>query len=113
MKKLLAFENLCLLLLLLFVYFYVFHFSLGWLLVGILIPDLSMIGYLHNNKTGAYLYNIFHSFILPTFMLIFGIIYQLDIYLTVSLIWFIHIFIDRMFSLGLKFTKGFKMTHLG
>lgn len=31
-----------------------------WFLVLILVPDFSMIGYLVNNKTGAFLYNLVH-----------------------------------------------------
>ena len=34
-----------------------------WFLVLILAPDLSMIGYIFGNKSGAFLYNLFHFII--------------------------------------------------
>ena len=39
-------------------------FSL-WLLILLLVPDISMLGYLYNNKIGSYIYNIGHSYIIP------------------------------------------------
>ena len=36
------------------------HFPWWWYPLLIFTPDLSMLGYLFNNKAGALLYNIFH-----------------------------------------------------
>src|SRR5690625_6146339 len=43
------------------------HNGHSWLLFIILLfaPDISIVGYLQNNRTGAILYNLFHTYSLP------------------------------------------------
>lgn len=58
-------------LLLLSIYFYAyFEFSWFWFLVLLFIPDVSMLGYLIDNKVGAILYNIVHTFSLAAGIII-------------------------------------------
>lgn len=66
MNRLLKIENLLLFMLTLFVYFYLFKFSLWYFLILLFIPDVSMIGYFINTKVGAYIYNTIHYFFSPS-----------------------------------------------
>lgn len=72
--------------------------------------DLSMIGYLKNNKLGALVYNLGHSLVLPLLLLIFSFNPYLSLF---CLIWIGHIGFDRALGYGLKSTEGFTYTHLG
>ena len=89
------------------------NFEWWWFLVLILAPDLSMLGYLFGNKSGAFFYNVFHHKGIA--LLIYGLGYYLVIE-TIQLagiILFSHSAMDRIFGYGLKYEKGFKYTHLG
>ena len=105
-------EMLILFLLAVILYFW-FGFS-GWIFAVLLFSfDISMLGYIANNKVGAVLYNIGHSLMLPIIILSFALFYRNDTALGFSLIWFAHIGLDRFLGYGLKLTTGFKDTHLG
>jgi hypothetical protein len=75
--------------------------------------DVSMLGYLANPKVGAYLYNIVHSLVAPSLLIVLFIINDSQLVLGTALLWFAHIGMDRALGYGLKFTTGFKHTHLG
>lgn len=75
--------------------------------------DVSMAGYALNNKVGAFLYNLGHSFIIPAVLITLGILLKLDVAVLVALMWFAHIGMDRALGYGLKKNTGFKHTHLG
>lgn len=79
----------------------------------ILIPDLSMVGYLINTKTGALLYNLFHHKLLGVAFLIFGFWLNTPLLFLAGVILFGHSAMDRVFGYGLKFNDSFKNTHLG
>ena len=79
----------------------------------ILLPDLSMIGYLANPKTGARLYNFFHHKLVAITILIFGFWLNNSLLSLAGVILFGHSAMDRIFGYGLKFTDNFKNTHLG
>ncbi len=79
----------------------------------LLLPDLSMIGYLVNTKAWAYLYNIFHHKGLAIIVYMIGI-YLKDITFQLSeIILFAHSSFDRMFVNGLKDEDSFNNTQLG
>lgn len=80
---------------------------------AILIPDLSMGGYLFNTKIGALLYNIFHHKLLGIIFSVLGFWQGIDFITLAGLILFGHSAMDRMFGYGLKFPDDFKHTHLG
>jgi hypothetical protein len=85
-----------------------------WLFAGlILVPDLSMLGYLAGPRVGAICYNVVHSTVLPWAMLLYCYLRPSDLTLALTMIWFAHIGIDRALGYGLKYTTGFKDTHLG
>lgn len=79
----------------------------------ILLPDLSMLGYIANPKAGARLYNLFHHKLTAVGIFLFGIwLHQPWITLT-GIILFGHAAMDRIFGYGLKYGDNFKHTHLG
>lgn len=95
------------------IYFYGYN-QFSWVLFFILIlsPDISMLGYLYNNKVGALLYNIFHTYILTIIVIFCGIFLTNPTVLAIGLIWSAHIGMDRMIGYGLKYPTAFKDTHL-
>jgi len=84
------------------------HFFL-WILV----PDISMLGYLGGNRTGAICYNIAHSKILGIALFLFGLYYDRDLVLNAGLVIYGHSSLDRALGYGLKYFDHFKHTHLG
>lgn len=81
--------------------------------VLILLPDLSMVGYLANNKMGAALYNIFHHKGLAILFYLVGVLIGNDILMLTGIILFSHSSLDRMLGYGLKYPDSFQHTHLG
>lgn len=94
-------------------YFYGYN-EFSWLLFVILLfsPDISMIGYLINNKFGAMLYNVFHTYSLSIIIVACGLLLSNGTILAIGLILTAHIGMDRMFGFGLKYPTEFKDTHL-
>ncbi|MFA5155321.1 MAG: DUF4260 domain-containing protein [Patescibacteria group bacterium] len=88
-------------------------FNLLWFVLLLLAADLFMAGYLINNKIGALVYNIGHSYLLPSLLLAWGVIAASDTAVRLALIWLGHIGLDRALGYGLKLESGFKDTHLG
>ncbi|MDP4086501.1 MAG: DUF4260 domain-containing protein [Bacillota bacterium] len=96
------------------VYFYFFNLQFNWIMFVILLlaPDLSMLGYLKNNKVGAVWYNLFHTYSIPMIIIICSVLVHSHILLMISLIWVAHIGMDRMLGYGLKYPTKFQDTHL-
>ncbi|MEO9891670.1 DUF4260 domain-containing protein [Aurantibacter sp.] len=84
-----------------------------WFLVLLLTPDIGMLGYLINNKVGAFSYNLFHHRALAVIFYLLGIYLSEPILQLIGVMLFSHIAMDRIFGYGLKYDKGFKFTHLG
>ncbi|WP_395048903.1 DUF4260 domain-containing protein [Flavobacterium sp.] len=84
-----------------------------WFLVLILVPDLSMIGYAFGNKSGAFLYNLFHHKGIAILVYLCGIYFSNNLVQLAGIILFAHSSMDRMMGYGLKYETGFKFTHLG
>lgn len=84
-----------------------------WFLVLILVPDLSMIGYVFGNKSGAFLYNLFHHKGIAILVYLAGIYFTNGLVQLTGIIMFAHSSMDRMMGYGLKYETGFKYTHLG
>src|SRR5918997_4100238 len=87
----------------------------SWLLFALLllVPDLSMLGYLAGTRVGAAVYNVFHAYPLPAVLGAFGLLGGSSLALMVALVWFAHIGMDRLVGYGLKYPTEFKDTHLG
>jgi hypothetical protein len=79
----------------------------------ILLPDLSMVGYLANPILGARLYNFFHHKLVAITILILGLWLNNPLLNLAGVILFGHSAMDRFFGYGLKFNDNFKNTHLG
>jgi hypothetical protein len=93
--------------------YYVNDFSWWLFACLILLPDISLIGYVKDSTLGAFIYNVFHSKVGPAVLFTLGNLVYIDIALPISLIWFCHINFDRMVGIGLKEVRGFNYTHLG
>ncbi|WP_134684471.1 DUF4260 domain-containing protein [Brevibacillus migulae] len=93
-------------------FFWFLDFSWLLFLILFLAPDLSMIGYAVNNRTGAISYNLFHTYFLPLILLMIGHVSQAPMCTAISIIWFAHIGMDRMLGYGLKYATAFKDTHM-
>jgi hypothetical protein len=86
----------------------------SWWLFALLLlaPDLSMLGYLAGSRVGAAVYNTFHSYPLPAALGLVGLFVGAPIAVSVALVWFTHIGMDRLMGYGLKYPTDFKDTHL-
>ena len=78
----------------------------------ILAPDLSIVGYLGGNALGAVAYNLAHTYVLPLALALYGYISGQLLVQHLALIWLAHIATDRTLGFGLKYRTGFRDTHL-
>ena len=112
MKTLLKLEELAQFLLASY-FFYQLGFS-WWVFPSVLLlPDLSMFGYLISPAWGAVSYNFIHHKALAVFVIIIGYLLQDNTLQAAGLVLFAHSAMDRIFEYGLKYTDNFKHTHLG
>ena len=86
----------------------------GWLLFVLLffVPDVSMIGYAINTRIGATIYNLVHAYALPAIVELAGLFTVNVLLVSLGLIWFAHIGLDRLLGFGLKYPTEFKDTHM-
>lgn len=91
-----------------------FDSGYGWLLLVVLIlaPDLSMLGYLGGPRLGALSYDLVHTYAGPVVLGVAGVLGGYETAVQISLIWLAHIGADRLLGYGLKYPTGFKDTHL-
>ena len=87
----------------------------NWLLfvVLLLVPDLSMLGYLRGVRLGTICYNLVHTLIGPFLLIAYAYLTRSLWVLPYALIWTAHIGLDRVLDFGLKYPTGFRDTHLG
>jgi len=96
------------------VYFYFhLHFSSIFFIIFLVVIDVSMAGYIINNKVGARIYNTGHSYAIPAVLLVLGAALPSQPLLALGLVWATHIALDRTLGYGLKLESGFQNTHLG
>lgn len=87
-------------------------FAWWWFPALLLLPDLSMIGYVINPAIGAVLYNFVHHKALGILIGIVGLAMASQVLMLVGLILFAHSSLDRMAGYGLKYADNFKHTSL-
>lgn len=88
------------------------HFAWwAWILL-FLAPDISMFGYIFNNRVGAFTYNLFHHQLIAVVICGIGFFLQQPYAELAGLILLGHSSLDRAMGYGLKTVKGFKFTHL-
>ncbi len=88
-------------------------FSWWWFVGLFLAPDISMLGYLVNPKTGAFFYNLFHHFGISIVVFLAGKYFAVPELELAGIILFSHSAFDRIMSYGLKYSDSFQNTHLG
>lgn len=87
--------------------------------VGLLAPDLSMVGYIFGARIGAWVYNAAHVYVGPLLLLLVtGHLVEWQLLdwpdaQPIAFIWAAHIGLDRALGFGLKHRSGFRFTHLG
>ncbi len=87
----------------------------GWglFLALLLVPDLSMLGYVAGPRVGAASYNAGHHLIGPALVGLVGWATGSALALAVAAIWVAHVGMDRALGYGLKYPTRFTDTHLG
>ncbi len=89
------------------------NFAWWWFPVLLFLPDIGMLGYIFNSKTGAFTYNLFHYRFVASLVAIFAITYDNEYWKLAAIILFAHISLDRALGYGLKYNNSFHNTHLG
>jgi hypothetical protein len=86
----------------------------SWLVFAVLLfaPDLAMLGYTRDTRTGARIYNVFHFYAPPLALLIGAHLAGNAAGMQIAVVWLAHIGLDRVFGYGLKYATAFKDTHL-
>lgn len=93
-----------------------------WLAVGgaplllvpaLLVPDLSMVGYLRGPRIGSITYNAVHHLVLALALLGLGWWFAIGWLLLAGAILLAHVGMDRALGYGLKLPTDFRDTHLG
>lgn len=114
MRTLLAMEEMAMTLLGIYG-LWVYNLGLpSWIWIPLfLAPDVSMLGYLINSKTGAILYNLFHHKGIALGLFALGYAMHLEILMTIGILIFAHSSLDRTLGYGLKYPDSFSHTHLG
>jgi hypothetical protein len=85
----------------------------AWLFIGLLlVPDVSMLGYLRDARLGSLIYNLAHHYAPPLVLFAFGLAAGQPLAVQGALIWLAHIGVDRALGYGLKYPTTFKDTHM-
>lgn len=85
-----------------------------WLFPALLLaPDIGMIGYAVNARTGAFTYNLLHHIGIAAIIYIAGSYWKIDELMLAGSIMLAHAGMDRIFGYGLKYPDAFGHTHLG
>jgi hypothetical protein len=77
----------------------------------LLVPDLSMIGYLRDQRLGAFTYNLGHTLVTAGALLGLGLWLGVGWLAIAGSVAVAHIGIDRLMGYGLKYPTTFKDTH--
>ena len=111
MKSLLRLEELAQLLLAAFVFT---HLPYAWwvLPATFLLPDLSMVGYVAGPRVGAFCYNLAHHKALALAVGLGGWVLGHPALVLAGTVLLFHSAFDRLLGYGLKYSTGFKDTHL-
>lgn len=89
------------------------HFAWWVWILLFLAPDVSMIGYVFNNRVGAVTYNLFHHQLVAVVVWAAGFFLNQPYITLAGLVLLGHSSLDRTMGYGLKLPEGFKFTHLG
>jgi len=78
----------------------------------VLAPDLSAVGYVAGPRVGALTYDLVHTSAWPVTLGAAGVLAGSETSIALSLIWLVHIGVDRAVGYGLKYPTRFGDTHL-
>lgn len=112
MKNLLKAEELALFIACIFL-FSRLNFAWWWFPALLLLPDLSMIGYLINPVVGATTYNFVHHKALGLLLGIWGLMTGNQYLMLAGVMLIAHSSMDRVADYGLKYFDSFKHTSMG
>ncbi len=110
-KKFLILESLAYLVTSVYVY-YLINGDLWLFIIVLFTPDISMLGYLKDKNLGSVMYNFVHNYALALITILGGYLLSNQLILSLGIILFAHISLDRVFGFGLKYPTNFKDTHL-
>ena len=88
----------------------------GWWILAVpllLVPDVSMLGYLRGPALGAALYNLVHNWALGLAVAGAGIALESTWLVLAGAVLVAHVGMDRALGYGLKYSTAFHDTHLG
>ena len=85
----------------------------GRFLLLLIVPDVSMVGYLRGPRVGAILYNLVHDLATGVVVAALGLATGSVPLAAAGAILVAHSGMDRMAGYGLKFPDAFQHTHLG
>jgi len=88
-------------------------FAWWWFPALLLLPDLSMVGYLINPAVGAVTYNLVHHKALGILIGIWGLAVGNQYLMLAGIMLVAHSSMDRVAGYGLKYADSFKHTSLG
>ncbi len=83
-----------------------------WFLALLLVPDVSMVGYVASGRVGAFTYNVVHNWAVGLALLGAGLAAAVPALAIAGAVVVAHVGMDRLFGYGLKHPEGFKDTHL-
>jgi hypothetical protein len=78
----------------------------------LLLPDVSMVGYLAGQTVGSFSYNLVHNWAVGLAVLGLGAFLGSDLLLLAGTVLVGHVGMDRLVGYGLKYPTTFKDTHL-
>jgi hypothetical protein len=88
-------------------------FAWWWYPLFFFTPDLAMLGYLHNTRSGAIVYNLIHHKAVAISIYIAGALLGNQILQLAALVIFGHSSLDRVLGYGLKYADSFNHTSSG
>ena len=88
-------------------------FAWWWFPALLLLPDLSMVGYLVDTRVGAVLYNLAHHKATAVAVGLAGLVLASQPLLLAGVILLAHTTLDRLLGYGLKYPDSFKHTSEG
>ena len=93
-------------------FFFIEIDAVWWLFpLLLLVPNLSMIGYVKDTRLGAITYDLMHTYILAVAVITAGVMTDNTLTISLGLILSSHIGMDRALEYGLKYPTHFKNTH--
>ncbi|HEX7474221.1 MAG TPA: DUF4260 domain-containing protein [Candidatus Limnocylindrales bacterium] len=78
----------------------------------LLVPDLSMVGYLRDTRLGALTYNLGHNLVTAGVLLVLGLGIGVGWLAIAGSVALAHVGMDRLLGYGLKYPTTFKDTHI-